>query len=579
MAEFALKGLAIASKLIESRIREQVLFDLKETDVVGQHFREFFIKQLEEIKEKLDGLARVDLLASLNFFKDGITLLNGHLDKVTIQDSSRDHEDTESFSSNLAKGLAALGFTTTMTGPDDAQIVGPDQTDSSFIVEAKEKFDKAIECAVKAISNDTLKLNDRIFAARLRMIGTILKHIDDNSISLTLCKSYIRQLNSIPEVLNNVRVHFNKGVGAAMRKTLYADERNELVWSVISINRVLWNYAHLCNVDSSYYTDWPLLDITDAGKIHPVLDAAVREMYSWLLEDNLSCPEGIAVAPNGCFVVADTLNECVKVFSSGGFYMFACKFPKPEIQDAEKEKANKSPQSDGSSLSVETDNSTNNPISFKPRCVTVTDEFTIFAGSSRGRREDHSMQAEVYIFNSDGDFVKSFGKEVFSVDSVLTSMAIDSSYGRLLISDDHAHCIHTFNLNGEYLSKLCDWEYHEGYSHIAVNQNGHILITHWDHVRIYDSEGKFASKFKTEYGIPLGGIAYDSARQQVYVLCKAYKHIDKNSKPNLQVCDKEWEPQGMIKLPKSYRSSKGIAVTPTGFVAVVNVDKNEVIVI
>lgn len=571
MADFALKAIQIASRLIEDRIREQVLFDLKHSDVTGQHFRDFIMKQLEEFKEKLDGLARVDLLASLNFFKDGITLLGGHLERVSSQKSEEHDDGNDKVSINLTRGLVALGvgITPEQTAIAARTVEAGESGDNSFIAEAKDKFDKSVECAVKAISNDALKIADRVFAARLRIIGTILKHIDDAPIALTLCKSYVKQLNSEPEVLSNASVHFGKGARVSFRKMLYYEERNALIWSVVSINRLLWNYAHICEVDDMFYSDWPLFELDADNQIHPVLDAAVRNIYHWLLDDSekeskLASPEGVAVADNGHFVVADTSNECVKIFSTGGDYMYSLN------------PSNQAPERPPSEIN-QADNSSK--LIFKPRCVAALKELSIFVGSSRGRREDDPMPAGVFFFNSDGNLEKTFGEENLSDSSILTSMVIDEVHDRLLISDDYAHCIHVFTLEGEYQSKIGEWEDHDEYSHLAVTHNGHILVTHWDHVRIYDSDGQFASKCKTNYGIPIGGIAYDTPRKQVYVLCKAYKHFDKGSKPNLLVYNKEWDEQGMIELPKSYRSSKGIAVTPTGFAAVVNVDDNEVIVI
>ena len=43
--------------------------------------RQYLIRDLDEIKSKLDGFARKDLLASLSFFKEGVTRLYGSLQK------------------------------------------------------------------------------------------------------------------------------------------------------------------------------------------------------------------------------------------------------------------------------------------------------------------------------------------------------------------------------------------------------------------------------------------------------------------------------------------------------------------
>ena len=48
---------------------------LKEGDVTDQKFRGLIIREIEDVKCKLDALARNDLLASMSFFKEVIELL------------------------------------------------------------------------------------------------------------------------------------------------------------------------------------------------------------------------------------------------------------------------------------------------------------------------------------------------------------------------------------------------------------------------------------------------------------------------------------------------------------------------
>ena len=47
---------------------------LKEGDVTDQKLRGLTIREIEDVKCKLDALARKDLLASMSFFKEGIEL-------------------------------------------------------------------------------------------------------------------------------------------------------------------------------------------------------------------------------------------------------------------------------------------------------------------------------------------------------------------------------------------------------------------------------------------------------------------------------------------------------------------------
>ena len=44
---------------------------LKEGDVADGQFRTLIVGEIDEIKSKLDGIARTNLLASISFFKEG----------------------------------------------------------------------------------------------------------------------------------------------------------------------------------------------------------------------------------------------------------------------------------------------------------------------------------------------------------------------------------------------------------------------------------------------------------------------------------------------------------------------------
>ena len=48
---------------------------LKEGDVVDQKFRRLILREIDDVKSKLDGLARKDLLSSFSSFAEGIQYL------------------------------------------------------------------------------------------------------------------------------------------------------------------------------------------------------------------------------------------------------------------------------------------------------------------------------------------------------------------------------------------------------------------------------------------------------------------------------------------------------------------------
>ena len=55
--------------------RDEAAKKLKDGDVTDQQFRGIIMREIDDMKSKLDGLSRKDLLASIGFFREGIELL------------------------------------------------------------------------------------------------------------------------------------------------------------------------------------------------------------------------------------------------------------------------------------------------------------------------------------------------------------------------------------------------------------------------------------------------------------------------------------------------------------------------
>lgn len=55
--------------------RDKAAEKLKDGDLTCEQFRGIIMSEIDDMKSKLDGLLRKDLLASISFFKEGIELL------------------------------------------------------------------------------------------------------------------------------------------------------------------------------------------------------------------------------------------------------------------------------------------------------------------------------------------------------------------------------------------------------------------------------------------------------------------------------------------------------------------------
>ena len=61
--------------LLVNKGRDKLAEKLNEGDVTEQKFRGLIVREIDEVKLKLNGLARKDLKTSISYFKEGIELL------------------------------------------------------------------------------------------------------------------------------------------------------------------------------------------------------------------------------------------------------------------------------------------------------------------------------------------------------------------------------------------------------------------------------------------------------------------------------------------------------------------------
>ena len=61
--------------LLASKGRDKIAEILKDGDVTDQKFHSLIVKEIDEIKSKLDALSKKDLEASISFFEEGVVLL------------------------------------------------------------------------------------------------------------------------------------------------------------------------------------------------------------------------------------------------------------------------------------------------------------------------------------------------------------------------------------------------------------------------------------------------------------------------------------------------------------------------
>ena len=75
MSSIATAVFKLTIGLLVDKGRGKAAEKLKDGDVTDQKFRGLIVREIDDIKSKLDGLSRKDLVASISFFEEGIGFL------------------------------------------------------------------------------------------------------------------------------------------------------------------------------------------------------------------------------------------------------------------------------------------------------------------------------------------------------------------------------------------------------------------------------------------------------------------------------------------------------------------------
>ena len=147
---------------------------LKEGDVADQKIRDLIVREVEDIKSKLDGLSRKDLLVAVDSFKIGIRYL---FDAFDVKPSGQasvgiTHE-------NLSEHDLEEAMKTVSVAAEIGKFEKMDfnETMKNNFFQAKKRFEMAREKATEASNNEALKIFDRITAVRYRVMATVLESV------------------------------------------------------------------------------------------------------------------------------------------------------------------------------------------------------------------------------------------------------------------------------------------------------------------------------------------------------------------------------------------------------------------
>ena len=443
-----------------NKCRDKAAEKLKDGEVTDQEFRALIVREIDDIKSKLDGLSRKDIGASISSFKEGIMLLYEVFNKARIRNE---------YGAATAQAACAEAFTLSedMTVLDFTDL---DESAKIKLSSAKERFKHAREKASEAFNNEALKTPDRILAMQYRVMATILEKVDNPEDALAPCRVCVEELNSLSAVQSSFEVQLKEGILAAIRRLFGKDERRKIISSVCHVNRVVYDVTQTVRKDVPFWI-WPAIDI---GEVDPLRDGRVAQVLReqdmehcyvpWSFgqegeeEHKLKNPRGIATNSSGQFIVGD-INE-VKVFDPTGQF----------IQHFSPHNADVKTKLD--ILDVATDNKDNIYVLVECKKKTGSEElfvYEIFSNTAVLRqkfpvREEYWVRgltvtnsqvpvlkgSSVSVYDTDGQFVHSLGEGTLKDPRDITA----ANDGRVMVVGRDDSCVRIFSEDGVHLNQF-----------------------------------------------------------------------------------------------------------------------------
>ncbi|XP_078378084.1 uncharacterized protein LOC144661258 [Oculina patagonica] len=493
--------------LLVNKGRDKAAEKLKDGDVTQQKFCRLIVREIDDIKSKLDGLSRKDLLASISFFEEGIELLYKVFDKAR----SRSENGAVTTQAACAEAISLA------EGMRNLELTDLDESATRALSNAKERFKDARREATRAFNNEALETSDRILAMQYRVMATILETVDNPADAVEPCRVCIKELNSLSAIQNSFDVQLKKGI-QAVRGFLGKDERRKIISSVCHVNRVIYDVT-LTVIKEVPLSICPTVIIGEE-KIDPLRDGRVTEVLrkqgmehccvTWSFgqegeeEHKLKEPYGIATNSSGQFIVGDRRDGNIKVFDSTGTFMNLFSLPNEDVDtklnvlDVATDMNDniyvlvrlEKPGARYENVVYEFNNTADLHHKFPVRGewdwgrLTVTD-----SGKVLVLRYDDVVD----VHETDGQFVRSFGEGILKGAWDITA----ANDGRVMVLDRRDDCVHIFSEHGDHLNKFklqgSYWRpriaFHRASGHVVVagKERGkdHLLVD------VYTKDGEF----------------------------------------------------------------------------------------
>lgn len=498
---------------------------LKDGDVADAKLRQLIVKDMDDIKSKLEGISVKDLGASISFFNDGVVCLDKVLDKEDgLGTAEKNEVKTEADGATKEIKVKENDILPLVKGLKSLNLVGLNEDAKSAIKQAEKRFEDARRKAIEAFSNPALSTADRLLAMAIRIMATVLEQVGSPVSALDSLRYCLEELHSLSAVQENFSVLLKKGFKSNFRK----DRRNEIVAFVCQMNRLIYDLTHEFVEDGKMYRQlflWPSVEVggekidllRDERIAKELLTMGMREccVQPWSFglpsEKNLNRPvEDIAINTKGHFIIA-CFDE-VMLFDSGGNFLHS--FPIPKIER-------------GYCIRVETDQADN-----------------VYVLNQIGSKDGY-----VYMFDAQAKLHHTFETRTgYTVHSLMVdsrgNVLVSMTENRSQVSEEmyyYAHedrfkvelTVQVFSKTGKLLSSV-DVLCHRGSSLLCTIREGRVLVLDDEDstlhsVGIEDNVDRKKEKIQLQEGMCPGFMNFHQPSELLFILSEDNRNVPRVS--------------------------------------------------
>ena len=546
------------------KCRDEAAKKLKDGDITDQQFRGIIMREIDDMRSKLNGLSRKDLLSSISSFREGVELLY----KVFEDARSRCEYGADAAQAACAE---AVSFT---EGMKHLELT---ESATRKLDDAKKRFESARKKATDAFCNEALSPNDRILSMQYRVMATVLEKIDHPEDVLALCKMFIEELNSLPVVQKSLREQLKTG-SRAVKSLFNKEERRKVISGVCLVNRVVYDVTQTAHAKEPFTNEpfakelIPPLPMIDTGKekVDLLRDMRVREILCkqgmencsvpWIFghdcgeKQRINKPSDIATNSSRQYIIA--YSDTIQVFDNSGKFVQGFR-PPPLIDDSGKE------------LSIETRG-------FR-LATDMNDNIYVLVSE-----KSHKGSYWIFKFNKTADQHHKIRVERISFDFKLCELSVSDSGKVLVLKGDQSKeygIVDVYETNGQLdcsfgqqILRYPRWITPVSDNRVMVVQRSPIVV------HIFSEQGDHLDKFCLQGFAFSPNIVFHRESQQVAVVgTKVF--FPHELYIEIYTKDGEFVRSISIHMGKSFSSPQEVAVTTEGCIAVVTKFSNKVIVI